>query len=68
VLAGEAVAEYPRGFDAAAIRATWEEFRAAATIDLLHDEADQEQKIICPTQLLWSGRSMCATSDMLETW
>jgi len=36
-LAGEAVAEYQRCFDAAAIHATCEEFRAAATIDLLHD-------------------------------
>src|SRR5262249_33089817 len=41
-LAVEAVAEYQRCLDAAAIRATCEEFRAAATIDLLHDEADQE--------------------------
>ncbi len=39
------MAEYQRCFDAAAIRATCEEFRAAATIDLIHDEADKEQKI-----------------------
>jgi haloacetate dehalogenase len=37
-LAAEAIAEYQRCFDAAAIRATNEEFRAAATIDLMHDE------------------------------
>jgi haloacetate dehalogenase len=67
-LAEEAVAEYRRCFDAAAIRATCEEFRAAATIDLLHDEADQEQKIACPTLLLWSASSMWATYDMLEIW
>jgi haloacetate dehalogenase len=67
-LAAEAVAEYQRCFDAAAIRATCEEFRAAATIDLVHDEGDQEQKISCPTLLLWSASGMWATYDMLEVW
>jgi haloacetate dehalogenase len=67
-LAVEALAEYQRCFDAAAIRATCEEFRAAATIDLLHDEADRKQTISCPTLLLWSARSMWATYDMLEIW
>jgi haloacetate dehalogenase len=67
-LAAEAVAEYQRCFDAAAIRATCEEFRAAATIDLVHDEADQEHKISCPTLLLWSATGMWATQDILEIW
>ena len=67
-LAGEAVAEYQRCFDAAAIHATCEEFRAAATIDLLHEEADQKHRIACPTLLLWSARSMWADFDMLEVW
>lgn len=66
-LTAEAVAEYERCFDAAAIRATNEEFRAAATIDLIHDEADKEQKISCPTLLLWSATSW-ATFDILEVW
>ena len=67
-LAVEAVAEYQRCFDAAAIRATCEEFRAAATIDLIHDEADREQKISCPTLLLWSATGMWARYDMLAVW
>jgi haloacetate dehalogenase len=67
-LAVEAVAEYQRCFDAAAIRATCEEFRAAATIDLIHDEADMGHKISCPTLLLWSATGMWATYDMLEVW
>jgi haloacetate dehalogenase len=67
-LAVEAVAEYQRCFDAAAIRATCEEFRAAATIDLIHDEADEGHKISCPTLLLWSATSMWATYDILEVW
>jgi haloacetate dehalogenase len=67
-LAAEAVAEYQRCFDAAAIRATCEEFRAAATIDLVHDAGDKEHKISCPTLLLWSAISMWATYDILEVW
>jgi haloacetate dehalogenase len=67
-LAGDAVAEYYRCFDAAAIHATCEEFRAAATIDLIHDEADWEQKISCPTLLLWSATGMWARCDMLAVW
>jgi haloacetate dehalogenase len=67
-LAAEAVAEYQRCFDAAAIRATCEEFRAAATMDLIHDEADKERKISCPTLVLWSATGMWATYDILEIW
>ena len=50
------------------IRATNEEFRAAAGIDLVHDEADKERKISCPTLLLWSANSMWAEYDILEIW
>ena len=67
-LKAEAVAEYKRCFDAAAIRATCEEFRAAATIDLIHDEADKDKKIICPTLLLWSASGMWAKYDILKIW
>lgn len=67
-LDAEAVAEYERSFDAAMIRATNEEFRAAATIDLVHDRADQERKISCPVLLLWSATGMWAKYDMLEIW
>ncbi len=66
-LAKEAVAEYLRCFDAETIRATNEEFRAAATIDLIHDEADSENKIVCPTLVLWSAASW-TKFDVLEVW
>jgi haloacetate dehalogenase len=66
-LAAEAVAEYERCFDSEAIRATNEEFRAAATIDLVHDETDQHQKISCPTLVLWSASSW-KKFDVLEIW
>ena len=67
VLAAEAVAEYERCFDTETIRATNEEFRAAATIDLIHDEVDKEFKISCPTLLLWSADSW-KEFDILEVW
>jgi haloacetate dehalogenase len=67
-LAPEAVAEYQRCFDKETIRATCEEFRAAATVDLVHDEADKEHKISCPTLLLWSTESMWADYDMIAIW
>jgi haloacetate dehalogenase len=66
-LAPEAVAEYERCFDAEAIRATNEEFRAAATIDLTHDKVDEERKISCPVLLLWSASSW-TKFDVLEVW
>jgi haloacetate dehalogenase len=64
----EAVKEYERCFDTASIHATCEEFRAAATIDLVHDEEDKNYKISCPTFLLWSSMSMWASFDILEVW
>jgi haloacetate dehalogenase len=67
-LAEEAVAEYQRCFDAETIRATCEEFRAAATIDLAHDEADKGSRIPCPTLVLWSATSMWARHDILQLW
>jgi haloacetate dehalogenase len=66
--AAQAIAEYQRCFDKETIRATCEEFKAAATIDLVHDEADKENKISCPTLLLWSAKGMWATYDMINIW
>src|ERR1044072_2320150 len=67
-LAPEAVAEYHRCFDAEMIRATNEEFRRAATIDLEHDDADKEKKISCPLFLLWSSSGMWAQYDIMNIW
>ena len=50
------------------IRATNEEFRAAASIDLKHDEADIENKIACPVLILWSAKGMWAKYDILKIW
>lgn len=68
VLAPEAVDEYRRCFTEQSIRATCEEFRAAASIDLQHDEEDGDRKVLCPTLLLWSATGMWAKYDLLNIW
>jgi haloacetate dehalogenase len=53
----EAFAEYLRCFrDPATIHATCEDYRAAATIDLTHDEADLDHKVACPVLALWGEK------------
>jgi haloacetate dehalogenase len=50
----DALAEYLRCFrDPAAIHATCEDYRAAESIDLAHDEGDLARKIGCPLLVLW---------------
>ena len=65
-----AVAEYLRCFrDPAAIHATTEDYRAAATIDLEHDEADLDRRLECPVLVLWGGKGRIGRLfDVLETW
>lgn len=66
----EAVDEYARCFcDPAAIHATCEDYRAGASIDLVHDEADMEKKVTCPLLALWSARGYVGrTHDVLQVW
>jgi haloacetate dehalogenase len=66
----EAVEEYVRCFsDPATIHATCEDYRASATIDLLHDEANMNQKVVCPLLALWSEKGFVGRKyDVLETW
>lgn len=66
----EALAEYIRCFsDPAVIHATCEDYRAAATIDLKHDELDMEQKISCPVLVLWGEKGIIGRKyDVLATW
>src|SRR5689334_8091786 len=55
-LAEEAIAEYVRCFkDPASIHGTCEDYRAAASIDLAHDEADIAKRVACPLLALWGG-------------
>jgi len=54
-----ALAEYERCFrDPATIHATCEDYRAAATIDLDHDEADRDDRVRCPLLALWGSKGV----------
>ncbi|MGE3539115.1 MAG: alpha/beta fold hydrolase [Candidatus Tectimicrobiota bacterium] len=67
----EALAEYLRCFDAATIHASCEDYRAGASIDLVHDEADVQQgrKITCPLLALWSAKGFVGrTQNILQVW
>lgn len=68
--APEAVAEYERCFaDPAVIHATCEDYRAAASIDLEHDEADGDARIACPFMVLWGAKGLMERNfDVLATW
>jgi haloacetate dehalogenase len=50
--------------DPATVHAICEEYRAAATLDVQHDDADRNarRRIACPTLVLWSAKSA------LDTW
>ncbi len=66
----EAMAEYLRCFrDPKTIHASCEDYRAAATIDLAHDEADLAIKVQAPLLVLWGRRGLMEEYyDVLETW
>ena len=70
VHAPEAMAEYLRCFhDPAAIHGACEDYRAAASIDLVHDEADLDRRIECPLLALWGRRGVMERYfDVLATW
>ena len=54
----EAFAEYLRCFrNPETIRATCDEYRAGAGIDLVHDRADRDRRLAMPLLVLWGRRS-----------
>lgn len=65
-----ALAEYKRCFaEPATIHASCEDYRAAATIDLQHDEEDLERRIDCPLLVLWGDKGFVGrTYDVLAVW
>jgi haloacetate dehalogenase len=69
-LVEEAIAEYVRCFkDPASIHGTCEDYRAAASIDLAHDEADIDRRVACPLLALWGANGRIAPAfDVLATW
>jgi haloacetate dehalogenase len=51
------------------IHAMCEDYRAGASIDLKHDEADLYKKIACPLLTLWGERgAMGKLYDVLAVW
>jgi haloacetate dehalogenase len=66
----QAFAEYVRCFRIpGTIHANCEDYRAGASIDLEHDEADLSRKISCPVLVLWAEKGTThRLFDVLETW
>lgn len=66
----DAMAEYHRCFtDPATIHASCEDYRAAITIDMDHDKADLDARIVCPLLVLWGAKGLMHKNfDVLDTW
>lgn len=62
--------EYLRCFaDPATIHALCEDYRAGASIDLVHDDADQGRKVSCPLRVLWGSKGLVGRRyDVLGVW
>jgi haloacetate dehalogenase len=67
-LSEEAVTEYRRCFDDATIHATCEDYRAGASIDLLHDDTDADVVLRCPALVLWSKTGIGDAFDVPGIW
>lgn len=70
IFTAEALTEYERCFqDPATIHASCEDYRAAASIDLVHDQNDLDKKLQCPVLVLWGKNGkMHQLYDVLATW
>ncbi|MBY0382909.1 MAG: alpha/beta hydrolase [Xanthobacteraceae bacterium] len=66
----KAFADYLRCYmDPAMRHAVCEDYRAAATIDLVHDSADADARITAPLLAIWGGLgTVGALYDVLATW
>lgn len=65
-----AIAEYLRSYsDPATLHAICEDYRAAASIDLDHDQADQANRINAPLLAIWGEQSVVGELyDVKATW
>ncbi|RJG46277.1 alpha/beta hydrolase [Mesorhizobium sp. DCY119] len=70
VFSNAAVDEYCRSFrDPASISATCEDYRAAASIDLVHDAGDEDRRIDAPLLALWGTKGLVGKLyNVVETW
>jgi len=65
----DAYAEYRRCYTRQTLHAVCEDYRAAAGIDLVHDNADAADRIQCPLLVLWGAQGVVGTTyDVLQTW
>jgi len=66
----DAFADYLRTFkDPATIHATCEDYRAGATIDLVHSGEDGARKVTCPLLVLWGERGTVGRLyDVMKIW
>jgi haloacetate dehalogenase len=64
------MAEYLRSYrDPATVHAICEDYRAAATIDLVHDRADADRLIDAPLLAIWGDKGVVGQLyDVTQTW
>ncbi len=64
------IAEYLRSYkDPATLHAICEDYRAAASIDLEHDQADQDRRVKAPLMALWGAQGVVGELyDVRATW
>ncbi len=66
----ELLAEYRRAWrDPGMIRASTDDYRAAIDVDLIHDRADLDRQVRCPTLVLYGADgAMARAMDVPATW
>lgn len=64
----EALADYLECWTPETIHASCEDYRAAATIDVAHDDADGERRVDVPLLALWGARGAVDRLGCLEMW
>jgi len=68
-LTEEIIQEYLRCFTVETIHASCEDYRAGASIDLVHHEEDFDKKISCPLQVLWGSKAFVEELyDPIKVW
>lgn len=70
IFAPEALEDYLAAFrNPETVRATCEDYRASATIDIEHDDADGDRKLDCPVLVLWGEKGAIERHfDCLALW
>ncbi|MFM0088802.1 alpha/beta hydrolase [Paraburkholderia sediminicola] len=70
VVSPDVFADYVRCMrDPHTVRSICEDYRAGASIDLVHDAADRTNRISCPVHVLWGRKGLVGTRyDPLAIW